>query len=458
MTYAAARNLARPTPQPAAQPAPGAPGGLPRLLPGRGAAPADLRSHLERHGRPPYRGQSARLIPVLQESGLTGRGGAAFPVHRKLTAVIEAGPRPIVIGNGAEGEPASDKDKALLRIAPHLVLDGLQLAAEAVGARSVGLYLHRGSGRPEQLRAVLAERAAAGIDRRPVEIIDAPARFLAGEESALASRADGGPARPRFKEPRVFERGVAGRPTLVQNVETLAHLALIARYGARWFRSLGTAGEPGTMLCTVHQTDGTRQVVEAALGTPLRDLLALDDRASAAGGSGGSSPWASTAQAVLVGGYHGAWLPAGQAARMTLSNAALRPAGGFVGAGVLVALPADRCGIAETARVTRFLALESAGQCGPCFNGLPRIATALDELAGPRPDPQVRADIQRWAGLVQGRGACHHPDGTVRFVRSALQVFAAEIERHARGRCTAPGAPPFLPLPPGAPATDADWS
>jgi NADH:ubiquinone oxidoreductase subunit F (NADH-binding) len=143
---------------------------------------------------------------------------------------------------------------------------------------------------------------------------------------------------------------------------------------------------------------------------------------------------------------------------MTLSNAALRPAGGFVGAGVLVALPADRCGIAETARVTRFLALESAGQCGPCFNGLPRIATALDELAGPRPDPQVRADIQRWAGLVQGRGACHHPDGTVRFVRSALQVFAAEIERHARGRCTAPGAPPFLPLPPGAPATDADWS
>jgi NADH:ubiquinone oxidoreductase subunit F (NADH-binding) len=445
MTYAAARNLARPTPQPAAQPAPGGPDGLPRLLPGRGAGPVDLRSHLERHGRPPYRGRSARLIPVLQESGLTGRGGAAFPVHRKLSAVIEAGPRPIVIGNGAEGEPASGKDKALLRIAPHLVLDGLQLAAEAVGSRSVALYLHRRSGLPEQLRAALAERAAAGIDRRTVEIIDAPDRFLAGEESALASRADGGPARPRFKEPRVFERGVAGRPTLVQNVETLAHLALIARYGPRWFRSLGTAEEPGTMLCTVHQADGTREVVEAALGTPLRDLVALDDRAS-------------TAQAVLVGGYHGAWLPAGQAARMTLSNAALRPAGGFVGAGVLVALPADRCGIAETARVARYLALESAGQCGPCFNGLPRIATALHELAGPRPDPQVQADIQRWAGLVQGRGACHHPDGTVRFIRSALQVFAAEVERHARGQCTAPGAPPFLPLPPGAPATDADWS
>jgi NADH:ubiquinone oxidoreductase subunit F (NADH-binding) len=450
MTYAATRNMTPTALQPAAQPAPGAPDGLPRLLPGRGARPVDLRSHLERHGRPPYRGRSASLIPVLQESGLTGRGGAAFPVHRKLSAVIEAGPRPIVIGNGAEGEPASDKDKALLRISPHLILDGLQLAAEAVGSRSVGLYLHRGSRLPEQVRAALAERAAAGIDQRPVEIIDAPDRFLAGEESALASRADGGAARPRFKEPRVFERGVAGRPTLVQNVETLAHLALIARYGARWFRSLGTAEEPGTMLCTVHQTDGTREVVEAALGTPLRDLVALDDRAGL--------QRAVTAGAVLVGGYHGAWLPAGQAAGMTLSNAALRPAGGFVGAGVLVALPADRCGIVETARVARYLALESAGQCGPCFNGLPRIATALHELAGPRPGPRVLADIQRWAGLMPGRGACHHPDGTVRFVRSALQVFAAEIEWHARGRCTAPGAPPFLPLPPGAPATDADWS
>jgi NADH:ubiquinone oxidoreductase subunit F (NADH-binding) len=457
MTYAtAAPNLARTTVQPRIQPLPGGTNGLPRLLPKQGAVPVDLRTHLERHGSPPYRGSSGRLIPVLQESGLTGRGGAAFPVHRKLAAVIEAGTKPIVIGNGAEGEPASDKDKALLWISPDLVLDGLQLAAEAVGSRAVGLYLHRNSQLQDRLRAALAERAAAGIDRAPVEIIDAPPRFLAGEESALASRADGGPARPRFKQPRVFERGVAGRPTLVQNVETLAHLALIARYGPRWFRSLGSAQEPGSMLCTVHQTDGTKDVVEAALGTPLWNLVDLED--STAGGSGGSSPRANTAQAVLVGGYHGAWLPAWQAAQMTLSNASLRPTGGFVGAGVVVALPADRCGVAEAARVTRYLALESAGQCGPCFNGLPRIATVLDELAGSRPDPRALAAIRRWAGLVEGRGACHHPDGTVRFVRSALHVFAEEIDLHERGRCSAPAGRPFLPLPADAPTTEADWS
>jgi NADH:ubiquinone oxidoreductase subunit F (NADH-binding) len=456
MTYATtAPNTARTATEPLFQPPPGAASGLPRLLPDRGAVPVDLRTHLGRYGRPPYRGRPKMLIPVLGESGLTGRGGAAFPVHRKLTAVVDAATRPIVVGNGAEGEPASDKDKALLWIAPHLVLDGLQLAAEAVGSRTVGLYVHRNGRLQERLRSALAERAAAGVDRVPVEIIDAPPRFLAGEESALASRANGGPALPGFKYPRVFERGVAGRPTLVQNVETLAHVALISRYGARWFRALGTADEPGSMLCTVHQVDGTHDVVETALGTPMRNLLTLADPARDAGGPPAR---ARTAQAVLVGGYHGAWIPAAMAARMTLSNAALRPAGGFVGAGVLVALPADRCGIAETARVTRYLALESAGQCGPCFNGLPRIATVLDELAGARPNRQALADLKRWAGLVEGRGACHHPDGTVRFVRSALQVFRGEIQLHEQGRCTGPGAPFFLPLPAGAATTDADWS
>jgi NADH:ubiquinone oxidoreductase subunit F (NADH-binding) len=272
-----------------------------------------------------------------------------------------------------------------------------------------------------------------------VELIEAPPRFLAGEESALASRASGGLALPRFKPPRASQRGVAGRRTLVQNVETLAHLALIARYGAAWFRSAGTPDEPGSMLATLHQADGRMSVVETTLGTPLADLLRLP------------------AQAVLVGGYHGAWLPGEQAGVLPLANAALRPLGAAVGAGVLAALPADRCGLAETARVVRYLALESAGQCGPCFNGLPRMAGALEALAGPRPAPRAQADLERWSGLVAGRGACHHPDGTVRLVRSALRVFAAEIGHHAHGYCTGTSSRPFLPLPAEAAIDDEDW-
>jgi NADH:ubiquinone oxidoreductase subunit F (NADH-binding) len=415
----------------------------PRLLPPAGYPAAGLAAHLDAFGPPPYRGGPRRLIGEAQAAGLTGRGGAAFPLHRKLAAVAAARGRALVVGNGAEGEPLSAKDKTLLRRAPHLVLDGLQLAAEAVGAADAVLYAGCGEPAAGQLAAVIAQRAARGLDRAPVRLIAAPARFLAGQESALASRLSGGPALPRFSPPPVWQRGVDGRPTLVSNVETLAQLSLVARYGPAWFRAAGTPDEPGTMLVTTLQPDGTCEVTETGIGTPLAGLADL-----------------SGASAVLIGGYHGAWLPAAQAAGLTLSNAALRPLGAAVGAGVLAALPADRCGLAETARVARYLALESAGQCGPCLNGLPRIAGALAELAetaGPRPRPEVLDRLSRWAGLVQGRGACHHPDGTVRFVRSALRVFAAEISRHARGQCSAASTLPFLPAPDGPPA-QTDWS
>jgi NADH:ubiquinone oxidoreductase subunit F (NADH-binding) len=430
------------------------PAGLPRLLPSNGAFPVGLRAHLHRHGPLPRFGGPGPLTREVADAGLTGRGGAAFPTHRKLAAVAGYGAPPVVIGNGAEGEPASNKDKSLLWLSPHLVLDGLQLAAEAVGSAAVGLYVHRNPRLHGRLREAIAERRAAGIDAAHVELVEAPPRFLAGEESALASVTSGGQALPRFKPPRASQRGVADRPTLVQNVETLAHLALIARYGARWFREAGTEAEPGSMLATVHLADGSSNVVEVPLGTAVADLLRLRP-----GGHPGPAvaSAAGEVQAVLAGGYHGAWLPAGTAATLPLANAALRPLGAAVGAGVLAALPAGSCGIAETARVARYLALESAGQCGPCFNGLPRIAAALTDLAGPGPSHTRLAELQRWAGLVEGRGACHHPDGTTRFVRSALRVFAPEIEAHRRGRCAGAGAPPFLPLPAQMPLDNADW-
>jgi len=111
--------------------------------------------------------------------------------------------------------------------------------------------------------------------------------------------------------------------------------------------------------------------------------------------------------------------------------------------------------------VTGYLAAESAGQCGPCLNGLPRIAAALAELAGfkgPGHRRRTVADLERWSGLVEGRGACHHPDGTVRFVRSALTTFAPEIARHARGLCSATERRPYLPLPDGLPTREEDWT
>ncbi|HEX4259361.1 MAG TPA: NADH-ubiquinone oxidoreductase-F iron-sulfur binding region domain-containing protein [Streptosporangiaceae bacterium] len=427
------------------------PDGLPRLLPPSVNVPEGLRDHLARHGFVPYRNAKLQLIGDLKAAGLTGRGGAAFPVYRKMAAVAEAGGQPFVVGNGAESEPASNKDMSLLWLAPHLVLDGLQLAAEAVGATEAALYVHEVEAGPlgESLRRALSERWSARIDRVPVRLASAPPRFLAGQETAMVNLLNGGLALPTYASPRVFARGVGGAPTLVQNVETLAHIALVARFGPRWFRQVGTAAEPGSMLCTIHHADGSARIVEAAIGTPLPELIGADLGPHGLDGE---------TRAVLIGGYHGTWVPAVRAAELTLDNAAMAAAGGILGAGVIAALPANRCGLAEAARVVRYLALESAGQCGPCLNGLPRIAEGLSTLSGPRPSPAVRASVERWAGLVTGRGACSHPDGSARFVRSALAVFSAELRHHEEGLCSAASQRPFLPLPAEVAVRDEDWS
>jgi NADH:ubiquinone oxidoreductase subunit F (NADH-binding) len=425
-------------------------GDLPRLLPpARVSGQAqDLMAHFARYGRLPYRDQPGLLTGEIEAAGLTGRGGAAFPAYRKLAAVLAAADKrrkvPVIIANGAESEPASEKDATLLWLSPHLVLDGLQLAAEAIGAQSAILYTHaeREADVGRRLRQALHERLVAGVDRVPVQLAAAPSRFLSGQETALVSHLAGGAAIPTFMPPRITERGLGGAPTLVQNVETLAHLALIARRGPGWFRAVGTRDEPGSMLATIRRADGRPRIAEVPLGTPLRSLLGPLDPNSA----------------VLLGGYHGTWLSAAQAATLNLANRSLEPAGARVGAGIVISLPADRCGLAETANVVRYLALESAGQCGPCLNGLPALAATFAELAAGRPGPRARADLERWAGLVTGRGACHHPDGTARLVRSALITFAAEADRHQRGRCSATSARPFLPIPGNPARTEQDWT
>jgi NADH:ubiquinone oxidoreductase subunit F (NADH-binding) len=421
---------------------------LPRLLPppeNRNAH--DWYAHADRYGRLPYRDRQGILIRDIEAAGLTGRGGAAFPVHRKLEAVLEAADKrrrtPAVIANGAESEPASDKDATLLWLSPHLVLDGLQLAAEAVGADSAILYTHvnRGHDVGSRLREALQARQAAGVDRVPVRLATAPARFLSGQETAMVNHLSGGPAIPTFVPPRITERGLNGVPTLVQNAETLAHLALIARKGPRWFRSVGTDAEPGSMLATIRRADGRPRISEVPLGMPVQDLV------------GELEP----DRAVLIGGYHGTWLTGAEARRLTLDNRSLAQVQARVGAGIVITLPPDRCGLVETASVVRYLALESAGQCGPCLNGLPRIAAALAEIAGGRARSQAVADVERWSGLVTGRGACHHPDGTASFVRSALRTFAVEVARHQRGRCSATDTRPFLPIPKDAARSEQDW-
>jgi NADH:ubiquinone oxidoreductase subunit F (NADH-binding) len=396
------------------------------------AGATTLAEHVKRNGGLPT---GVDVIAEVKVAGLTGRGGAGFPTWRKLTAVRDAGAvkrgplsggRPVVVANAAEGEPASGKDAVLLEHAPHLILDGLALAAAAVGATEAWVQVKPGRGAVAIGRAI-AERRSAKWDAIGPKVNIADSSFLAGEESAVVSALSGRPAVPYDKRVMVVEAGVKGRPTLVQNAETLAQLALIARHGSDWFRGYGTADEPGTILSTVSGAVVRPGVIEVPHGLRLDHLLGM------AGGPRG------LLSALLVGGYHGAWVPASAAGLATpMSRAGLKQWGATPGAGVVMALGRGECGVAATARIVRYLAGESAGQCGPCLNGLPAIAGALEALA----DLDRRVDRSRLAAqvswltrLVDGRGACAHPDGTARLVRSTLRTFGRDVSAHASGWC-----------------------
>jgi NADH:ubiquinone oxidoreductase subunit F (NADH-binding) len=406
--------------------APPHPSALPRLLPS-GDRPRGLAEHLERFGPMPYRWGQDGLLDAIDDAALTGRGGAGFPTARKWAAVAAAtGPR-VVVGNGSEGEPASRKDRALLRLSPHLVLDGLQLAAEAVDADTLYLYVPPDSKAVAMVERALAERSNRGIDHRPVTVVVAEDRFIAGEESAVAAALSGQPGLPRGRSTRVFERGVNGQPTLVQNVETLAHIALIGRHGAEWYRGAGTSDEPGTVLLTIGGLVRWPGVTEAAAGARLTDVLEAGGGATAG------------IQAVLIGGYHGTWVRGSEVDSIDLSRASLAAHGARVGAGVVIVLPDHACGLIESARVIRYLADESSGQCGPCVFGLADIATAVEAMSRGTDIRHQLASLQRWLAMVDQRGACSHPDGSARFVRSTLEVFADETRLHEIGRCRAGG-------------------
>jgi NADH:ubiquinone oxidoreductase subunit F (NADH-binding) len=395
-------------------------------------APA-LPRLLAPHGRAHVVHRGEGLIEAVAAAGLRGRGGAAFPTAVKLRAVAAARGRHALVVNAAEGEPMSAKDRMLLEAAPQLVLDGAALAAEAVGAREVVIAVKRSAwAAQESLRRALAVRG----DASRMHVRSLPDAYIAGEETALLSALNGGPAKPSLALRRPYERGLARRPTLVCNVETLAHVAMIARHGSPWFRELGPAEHPGSALVTLSGAVARPGVYEIALGTPAAQAI------DSAGGR--SAPL----RALLVGGYYGAWVPSDAIASLRLDDRSLREWDAALGAGVVVALPADACPVAEVARVIRWMAGESAGQCGPCVHGLDAIAGALASLAAATGDGGVISRLERWCGQVTGRGACRHPDGVVRFLRSALDVFADEFEDHRRhGPCDACDRPPVLAVP-----------
>lgn len=405
----------------------GRPAGTARLMAGwrETSRAAGLSEHLDRYGPLPLRGRGGRraargLADAVADAGLTGRGGAGFPTGTKMHAVAARGGTAVVVANGMESEPASSKDEALLSLAPHLALDGAVLAAEAVGAQVVHLCMSRlRPGLIDRVLAAVACREQARMDPVPIQVHALPDHYVSGEESALIRWLNGGEAKPVQAPPLPYERGVRRLPTLVDNVETLAHIALIARYGPAWFRQAGRPDATGTMLVTISGAVDYPGVREIELGTGVGEVLAR-------------SGVARSAEAVLVGGYFGSWHDARDIAAAPMSGKELSRLGASPGAGVLVALPAAACGLTETARVLAYLAAQSARQCGPCMFGLASIAGDFAQLAAGRAGDALLERLGRRLEIISGRGACRHPDGAIRLAASALCTFAADVSAHAR--------------------------
>ena len=405
----------------------------------------DLAAYQMVFGQLP-RHTAEQLITMTKRVDLRGRGGAAFPFARKLAAVMDAARArkraPVIIVNGAEGEPGSAKDRMLLLRSPYLVLGGALAAAWALQARDILV----GVTDPLTARSVREAAAATPALRRMVGVVEVPDRFVSGESGALVNAVNGRAALPPGHSSHASDKGAGNRPTLLSNAETFAQLAVLVMMGPEGYASAGTAAEPGTVLLTVGGSAAQPAVVEVPTGVSLGQVLDLC----------GAPP----AEGVLVGGYHGSWVPAEAAYSVPVTRAALAAIGGTLGAGVVLPLGRDSCPLGEIARVAAFLAKESSGQCGPCKLGLPGIARSLAALANGSGGIDALDAARRGAAAVRGRGACSHPDGVFRFVLSALEVFADDLAAHLfHAGCGRP-VHDYLPLPtvPGEARLTIDWT
>jgi NADH:ubiquinone oxidoreductase subunit F (NADH-binding) len=398
----------------------------PLLLRGVGRTNGSLGDHRRLWPEPVQdtgRGTADELVAQLRRARIYGRGGAEFPFWRKLQTALDSGRRRELVVNASEGEPASAKDSTLLTAVPHLVLDGAQLVAEALDVQLV--YLVVPGERPavlDTVRRAIAERSR-GRNRLIFEVRSTTGGFVGGQSRALLELLSGRENLPVTSRKPEAISGLRGKPTLLSNAETFAQIAALSAVGQDRYAAIGTADEPGTRLLTVAGDGPGGVVLEVPHGTAMADVLRLCGYDSS--------------QPVLVGGYHGSWLSAEQARLSTISPTGLRAFEARLGAGALLPLLPGDCPVIYTAQIVAYLAQRRAKRCGPCTRGLPALAEACQQLASTRAafDPRSVLRVRELCGLVIGRGACAHPDGTARLVVSMLTTFGPEVAAHQQNTC-----------------------
>lgn len=379
--------------------------------------------HLQRAVSP---GTTADLIDELARARVQGRGGAGFPVHVKWRAVAAADGDRVVVANGHEGEPASGKDRWLLLNRPHLVLEGLLLAGAALRSTRTIVCVSREETRAS-IQAALADLEDAALVPQGVvvEVVTLDHRYVSGEESALVRGIEGAPALPTFKPPRPFEEGVGGQPTLIQNVETLAHVAWLHRHGADAFTELGTHTSPGSALFTVMGGPEECAIIEAPLGIEIHELLSFV----------GIQPEA--VSRLLLGGWFGG-IHASEVLGLECDYTTLKVAGSGLGCASITVIGPDEDVAGMVAQLGAWYAAESAQQCGVCRNATRAIGKALGKNAAGAADEDDFADLSRWGVTLTGRGACGLLDGAATLARTTVSVVSAKEFVSARAHDGAP--------------------
>jgi len=402
------------------------PGCTPRLLrdqPGLQTVREDYAAYGDGGGYQPL-AAADDLLDDVERSGLLGRGGAGFPLAVKLRSVRDNGIRAnvgtVLVANGEEGEPASIKDRWLLRNRPHLVLDGLRLAAAIVAADRAHVYVSD----PESARSVETALGEIGADTlggisAAVRVVDPG--YIAGEETAAVRALNGGPVKPTDKPPRPFEVGVDGRPTLVSNVETLANLPYIQQHGSSAFREQGTSQSPGTLLVTITGADRPPGLYEVPHGLPITELLALHGVSN------------DQVRGALIGGYFAGLLNR-DVLDATVDHETFQRLGSALGCGA-ISMITDDCPVAVAASVLAYFDRENAGQCGSCFNGTAAMAAVAEALRDGVATDEDLTRLRRWSVVLRGRGACATLDAATNIAASLLDQFPNAVQHHLDNAC-----------------------
>ncbi|WIM05554.1 MAG: SLBB domain-containing protein [Candidatus Nitricoxidivorans perseverans] len=365
---------------------------------------------------------SARLLEAVREAGLRGLGGSGFPVWKKWEAVAAESPRPdkYIVVNGNEDEPGTLKDRLLLEETPHQVIEGALVAARAVGANRVVFYIN-----PDLARSIAAMRMALDQwEPGEVSLTLAPGsgHYIGGEETAVMEWIEGRFPFPRGKPPYPAQSGVLGCPTLINNVETVAHLPDIVLRGAEWFRAQGRGQGTGTKLYSLSGDVLHPGVYELPMGTSLRELIFTH---------GGGLLSGKPLKAVFTGGPSNTLLTPADL-DVALDFDSLKAIGGALGTGAMIVVSEGTGIVKRVAEYVRFFAHSSCGQCPPCKTGTVTMSRLLDRIDTGRGTAADLATLENLCAMLPGSGRCHLINGAVQLLDSSFRHFRHEYKSALR--------------------------